>query len=277
MRKIYILGAWAAAAAAAAAPVNYTLNVTSSREVDDASAEMAGAFGIPELTRTDTSVTFTLELLDGGAYKLTFVTAAQQTIAGETAVPDVEKLAGILPGRWLEFSPRTLATGGVKRGEGFVKDSEEVDYNLLAFMLFPPGGPLAAAWSDGPRSAVARVYGVSIVSTEKAEATPLPPFEGGPANLVEFQATLDQALSQSTNVSTMIGKASFEGAGAASPAPDGLTAYARLDLTGTLQRSFTIFGGVQNLSEHVSISLRLVREGYELPADWSPTEEVKGE
>jgi hypothetical protein len=273
----WVAAAFAAVTAAQGAPVNYAVDVVATREVDAASAEVAQAFGIPSISRTETSATFSLEELDGGVYRLTFLTATQKTLAGEAVIPDVEKVADFLPGRWLEFAPWTLAKGGVKRAPAFVKDSEEISYNLLALMLFPPGGPKADLWRDGARAAVARSYGVNVVSMEQAEAEPLPAFEGETAAEVDFYVSFEQKLTQDTHFSTMTGRCSFEGAGAAVPAEDGLPAYARLDLTGTRERAFTIRGERRDLGEHVSTSLRLMREGCELPADWTAVEEIKAE
>jgi hypothetical protein len=267
----------AAAATAPAMPVNYTVSVVATHEIDGASAEVANAFGIPSLSRTETSATFSLEELDGGVYRLTFVTASQQTLAGDAVIPNVEKVAEFLPGRWLEFAPWTLAEGGVKRAPAFVKDSEEISYNLLALMLFPPGGPKAELWRDGARAAVARSYGMSVVSMEAAEAQPLPAFEGEEGERVEFSVVFNQKLSQDTKFSTMTGRCSFEGAGAAVPAPDGLPAYARLDVAGTRERSFVIAGKQRDLGEHIATSIKLVREGYEVPADWTQAEEITAE
>ncbi len=269
--------AFAAVAAAQGAPVNYAVDVVATHEVDAASAEVAQAFGIPSLSRTETSATFSLEELDGGVYRLTFLTANQKTLAGEAVIPDVEKVGEFLPGRWLEFAPWTLAKGGVKRAPAFVKDSEEVSYNLLALMLFPPGGPKADLWRGGARTAVARSYGLNVVSMEEAEAQALPAFEGEAAAEVEFYVAFEQNLTQDTQYITMTGRCAFEGAGATVPADDGLPAYARLDLTGTRERFFTIRGERRDLGEHVSRSIRLVREGCELPADWAAVEEVTAE
>jgi hypothetical protein len=264
----------AAAAAACAAPVNYTVSIVATHEVDGASAEVANAFGIPSVSRTETSATFSLEELDGGVYRLTFVTASQQTLAGEAVVPDVEKVAGLLPGKWLEFAPWTLAEGGVKRAPEFVKDSEEISYNLLALMLFPAGGPKAELWRDGARASVARSYGVSVVSMETAEAQPLPAFEGEEGKQFEFSVLFTQKLSQDTKFSSMTGRGSFEGAGAAVPDGDGLPAYARLDIAGTRERAFVIAGKQRDLKDHIATSIKLVREGYELPAEWTEAEEM---
>ena len=277
MKKIIVVGAALVAALAAAEPITYSLTVSSSREVDAASAETAAAFGIPALTRVDTAATFTLEPVEGGGYRLTFVTASQQTLAGEATVPDVEKVGASLPGRWVEFSPKSLGAGGVKRSPELTKDSEEISYNLLAIMLMPPGGPMAAAWGGPVKAAVVRYYGVGIVSVETAEATPLPAFEGAPAGQLDFQVNFVQNLSQNTNVSTMTGGATFEGAGSALAAPDGLAAAARLDLTGSVHRAFTIFGGTQKLGESATIALRLVRAGSELPAEWRTEGEPAGD
>ncbi len=263
---------WLAAffvSAAGAAPVNYAVDVSTTYEVDDASAEVAGAFGIPTTSRADTSATFSLEELSGGAYRLTFLTASQRTVAGEAVVPDVEKVADFLPGRWLEFAPWTMAEGGVKRAPAFVKDSEEISYNLLALMLFPPGGPKGDLWRDGARAAVARSYGLNVVSMESATAQPLPAFEGEGGDAVEFSVAFEQKLRQNTKFSAMTGRCSYEGAGAAASVADGLPAYARLDLAGKRERSFIIGGEPRDLGENVSISIRLVREGYGLPAGWS--------
>lgn len=267
----------AAAAAASAAPINYAVNVVATHEIDEASAEVANAFGIPSISRTDTSATFSLEELDGGVYRLTFLTASQQTLAGDAVIPDVEKVADFLPGRWLEFAPWTLAEGGVKRAPDFVKDSEEISYNLLALMLFPPGGPKADLWRGGARAAVARSYGMSVISMEAAEAQPLPAFEGEESEQVEFSVAYNQKLSQDTSYSAMTGRCSYEGVAAVVPAPDGLPAYARLDVAGTRERSFIIGGKQRDLAEHIATSIKLVREGYELPAEWVAAEEVTAE
>ncbi len=279
MYRLYywIATLFAAAVAASAAPINYAINVVATYEVDEASAEIANAFGIPSISRTDTSATFSLEELDGGAYRLTFLTASQQTLAGGAVIPDVEKVAGFLPGRWLEFAPWTLAEGGVKRAPDFVKDSEEISYNLLALMLFPPGGPKADLWRGGARAAVARSYGMSIVSMEAAEGQPLPAFEGEESEQVEFSVVFNQKLSQDTKFSAMTGRCAYEGAAAAVPAPDGLPAYARLDVAGTRDRSFIIAGKQRDLAEHIATSIKLVREGYELPAEWVAAEEITAE
>ncbi len=268
---------FAAAAAVWAAPVNYAVDVVATHEVDAASAEVASAFGIPSVSRTDTSATFSLEELDGGVYRMTFLTASQQTLAGDAVIPDVEKIAGFLPGRWLEFAPWTLAEGGVKRAPAFVKDSEEISYNLLALMIFPPAGPKADLWRGGARAAVARSYGMGVVSLEAAEAQALLAFEGEESGQVEFSVFFNQKLSQDTSYSTMTGRCSYEGAGAAVPAPDGLPAYARLDITGTRDRSFIIGGKQRDLAEHVTTSIKLVREGYELPEEWVEAVEIKVE
>ncbi|MEE8640961.1 MAG: hypothetical protein V3T41_11175 [bacterium] len=267
----------AAAAAASAAPINYAVNVVATHEVDEASAELANAFGIPSISRTDTSATFSLEEIDGGVYRLTFLTASQQTLAGDAVIPDVEKVADFLPGRWLEFAPWTLAEGGVKRAPDFVKDSEEISYNLLALMLFPPGGPKADLWRGGARAAVARSYGISVVSMEAAEAQLLPAFEGEESEQVEFSVAYNQKLSQDTSYSAMTGRCAYEGVAAAVPAPDGLPAYARLDIAGTRDRSFIIGGKQRDLAENIATSIKLVREGYELPAEWVAAEEVTAE
>jgi hypothetical protein len=267
----------AAAAAASAAPINYAVNVVATHEIDEASAEVANAFGIPSISRTDTSATFSLEELDGGVYRLTFLTASQQTLAGDAVIPDVEKVADFLPGRWLEFAPWTLAEGGVKRAPDFVKDSEEISYNLLALMLFPPGGPKADLWRGGARAAVARSYGMSVISMEAAEAQPLPAFEGEESEQVEFSVAYNQKLNQDTKFSVMTGRCAYEGVAAAVPAPDGLPAYARLDVAGTRDRSFIIGGKQRDLAEHIATSIKLVREGYELPAEWVAAEEVTAE
>ena len=87
----------------------------------------------------------------------------------------------------------------------------------------------------------------------------------------------EQKLNQETSVSQMTGKGSFEGAGAAVPAGDGLPAYSRLDVTGKRERSFIIAGKQRDLAEYVSTSIRLVREGCELPADWAAAEEITAE
>jgi hypothetical protein len=276
MKRLLFWGA-ALGVATAAGAANYTLSVSTIYETDAASAEVARAFGIPGISRVDTTATFSLEPLDGGAYRLTFATASQQTLAGESVIPDVEKVAGLLPGRWLEFAPWSMREGGVKRAPALAKDSEEISYNLLGLMLFPPGGPLAGAWRDSARPAVARSYGMSIVSLEYAEAQPLPPFEGQEDPPVEFSVVFAQTLSQSTNFSEMTGKASFEGIGAAVAGAGGLPAYARLDLSGKRDRSFIIAGKQRDLGEHVSLALRLVREGQELPAEWALTEEITAE
>lgn len=267
----------AAAAAASAAPINYAVNVVATHEIDEASAEVANAFGIPSISRTDTSATFSLEELDGGVYRLTFLTASQQTLAGDAVIPDVEKVADFLPGRWLEFAPWTLAEGGVKRAPDFVKDSEEISYNLLALMLFPPGGPKADLWRGGARAAVARSYGMSVISMEAAEAQPLAAFEGEESEQVEFSVAYNQKLSQDTSYSAMTGRCSYEGVAAVVPAPDGLPAYARLDVAGTRDRSYIIAGKQRDLAEHIGTSIKLVREGYELPAEWVAAEEVTAE
>ncbi len=267
----------AAAAGASAAPMNYAVNVVATHEIDEASAELANAFGIPSISRTDTSATFSLEEIDGGVYRLTFLTASQQTLAGDAVIPDVEKVGDFLPGRWLEFAPWTLAEGGVKRAPDFVKDSEEISYNLLALMLFPPGGPKAALWRGGARAAAARSYGVSVISMEAAEAQPLPAFEGEESEQVEFSVVFNQKLSQDTSYSAMKGRCSYEGAGTVVPAPDGLPAYARLDVAGTRDRSYIIAGKQRDLAEHIGTSIKLVREGYELPAEWVAAEEVTAE
>lgn len=271
--------AWCAAlgVTAAAGAADYTLTVSTVYEIDAASEEVARAFGIPSISRVDTTATFSLELLDGGAYRLTFATANQQTVAGESVVPDVEKVAGLLPGRWLEFAPWSMREGGVKRAPALAKDSEEISYNLLALMLFPPGGPRAEVWRDGARPAVARSYGMNVVSLEKAEAQPLPPFEGQENPPVEFSVVFTQTLSQSTNFSEMTGTGSLEGVGAAVAGAEGLPAYARLDLSGKRDRSFLIAGKQRDIGEHVSLSLRLVREGQELPGEWALTEEITAE
>ena len=267
----------AAATGAGADAVNYAVDVSTTYEVDDATAEVARAFGIPALSRTDTSATFSLQPLDGGVYRLTFVTASQQTVTGDVVVPNVEKVGELLAGRWLEFAPWTMREGGVKRSPELARDSEEVSYNLLALMLFPPGGPLGELWRDGARAEVARSYGMKMVSLEFAEAQPLPAFEGEETDVVEFSVVFEQKLNQETNVSQMTGRASFEGAGAAVPAADGLPAYSRLDVTGSRERSFFIAGKQRDLAENVSTSIRLVREGYELPADWAAAEEITAE
>ncbi len=279
MYRLYywIATLFAAAGAASAAPINYAVNVVATYEVDEASAEIANAFGVPSISRTDTSATFSLEELDGGVYRLTFLTASQQTLAGDAVIPDVEKVADFLPGRWLEFAPWTLAEGGVKRAPDFVKDSEEISYNLLALMLFPPGGPKADLWRGGARAAVARSYGMNVVSMEAAEGQPLPAFEGEESEQVEFSVVFNQKLSQDTKFSAMTGRCTYEGAAAAVPAPDGLPAYARLDVAGTRERSFIIAGKQRDLAEHIATSIKLVREGYELPAEWVAAEEVTAE
>lgn len=271
------LGLAALAAAAAAYGANYAVDISTTYEVDGATAEIAQAFGIPALSRVDTSATFSLEPLDGGAYRLTFLTASQQTVTGEVVVPNVEKVGDLLGGRWLEFAPWTMKEGGVKRSPDLTKDSEEISYNLLALMLFAPGGPKGELWRDGARAAVARSYGMKMVSLEVADAQPLPAFEGEETKVVEFSVVFKQKLSQETNVSQMTGKASFEGAGAAVPEADGLPAYSRLDLTGKRERSFFIAGKQRDLADYVSTSVRLVREGYELPADWAEADEISAE
>jgi hypothetical protein len=276
--KKYVLGVAALVSAAGGArAVNYGVEVSTTYEVDAATAEVARAFGIPALSRTETSATFSLESLDGGAYRLTFLTASQRTIAGDVVVPNVEKVGELLGGRWLEFAPWTMKAGGVKRSPDLIKDSEEISYNLLALMLFPPGGPKGELWRDGARAAVARSYGMKMVSMEEADAQPLPAFEGEDTGVVEFSVVFKQKLSQDTNVSQMTGKASLEGVGAAVPAADGLPAYARLDLSGKRERSFFIAGKQRELADYVSTSLRLVREGCELPADWAAADEITAE
>ncbi|MGD8718661.1 MAG: hypothetical protein PVH29_07550 [Candidatus Zixiibacteriota bacterium] len=266
---------WATAAVGGAA--EYAATVSTTYEIDAASTEIAQAFGLPGVSRVDTTVTFSIEPLESGAYRLTFNTASQQTLTGESVVPNVERVGDILGGRWIEFSPWTLKDGGVKRAPNFAKDSEEISYNLLALMLFPAGGPLADEWRDGARAAVARSYGMKMVSMEMAEAQPLPAFEGEETDLLEYSVVCRQKLSQDTNVSQMTGTASFEGAGATVPAPDGLAAYGRLDISGKRDRSFVLAGKPRDLGDHVSISIRLVREGYELPADWVAQEEISAE
>jgi len=276
--KRYALGvAIIIAAAAAGHAANYTVELSTTYEVDEVTSEIAQAFGIPAVSRTETTATFSLEPLDGGAYRLTFTTASQQTLTGDAVVPNVERVGDLLAGRWLEFAPWTMREGGVKRAPELAKDSEEVSYNLLALMLFPPGGPLAELWRDGARAAVARSYGMKMVSLEVAEAQPLPAFEGEETAVVEFSVVFTQKLSQETNVSQMTGKASFEGVGAAVPADDGLSAYSRLDLTGKRERSFFIAGKQRDLADYVSTSIRLVREGYELPAEWVAADEITAE
>lgn len=265
------------AAAAGAHAVNFAVNISTTYEVDAATAEVAQAFGIPALSRTDTSASFSLEPLDSGVYRFTFLTANQQTITGDVVVPNVEKVGELLGGRWLEFAPWTMKEGGVKRSPDLTKDSEEISYNLLALMLFPPGGPKGELWRDGARAAVARSYGMKMVSMEAADAQPLPAFEGEETDVVEFSVVFNQKLSQDTNVSQMTGKASFEGVGAAVPAADGLPAYSRLDLTGKRERSFFIAGKQRELADYVSTSLRIAREGYELPADWAAADEITAE
>jgi hypothetical protein len=268
----YLLGAAAFLVAAGAGATDFELAVSTTYEIDEASAEVAQAFGLPALNRTETAATFSLEPLDGGAYRLTFLTASQQTVAGDVVVPNVERVGELLAGRWLEFAPWTMKEGGVKRSPDLAKDSEEISYNLLALMLFPPGGPRGELWRDGARAAVARSYGLKMVAMEFAEAQPLPAFEGEATEVVEFSVVFQQKLSQDTNVSQMMGKAAFEGAGAAVPAADGLPAYARLELTGRRERSFFIAGKQRDLAEYVSMSLWLVREGQELPAEWAAEE-----
>jgi len=266
-RAIYAVGTLAAAASGQ--PWNYTLSVVTTREVAAGAAETGAAFGIPALSRTETTLTFTLAPADDGAYRITFVTARQQTITGETVIPDVEKVATLLPGRWLELAPRTMAEGGVRRSPEFVKDSEELSYNFLAIMLFPPGGPAAALWGGDVVAAVARSYGVGVVSFETAKAVPLPPFEGEAAPGLQYQVTFEQKLSQNTGVSTMTGAASLEGVGESVVGEDGVASCARLDLAGDMERSFVIFGGQQNLMDHVAVSLRLCREGSVFPPAWN--------
>ncbi len=265
---------FAAAGVAGAAPFNYAIDVRSTYEVDEASSEAAQAFGIPALSRTETAATFSLEPLDDGVYRLTFLTAEQRTLAGDAVISGIENVGDFLPGRWLEFAPWTMREGGVKRAPAFVKDSEEISYNLLALMLFTPGGPLADLWRDGARAAVARSCGLNFVSLEVAEGQPLPAFEGDGPEQVAFSVVFEQELSQDTKLATMTGYASFEGAGAAVPASDGLPAYARLDLSGKRDRSFIITGKQRDLGDYVSISIRLGREGCELPPEWAMGEEV---
>jgi len=72
----------------------------------------------------------------------------------------------------------------------------------------------------------------------------------------------------------MTGHASFEGAGAAVTVSDGLPAYARLDLSGKRNRSFVIKGKQRDMGDYVSISIKLGREGYELPPEWATGEEA---
>jgi len=269
MRKA-IIGAAAAFLAAvtwAAEPVAYTLTVTTDRVVADVSAETAQAIGIPAETRTVTTVTFELTAVDDGAYRLTFATASQQTLAAEATIPDVERVAALLPGRWVEIAPRTLAAGGIKRSPELTKDSEEVDYNLIAFMLFAPGGPLTAAWGGGARSAVALSYGNGIVALEDARAELLAAFEGQEDRGPEYSLAVSQQFNQQTKFSAMTGTAALEGMGETVAAPDGLAAYGRLDLTGERKRVFTVFGKQHELVDSVSTSLALVRRGYELPPD----------
>jgi hypothetical protein len=272
--RLHWLVAFAAAGAAGAVPLNYGIDVSSTYEVDEASAEAAHAFGIPALSRTETAATFSLEPLDGGVYRLTFLTAEQRTLAGDAVIFGVEKVGDFLPGRWLEFAPWTMREGGVKRAPAFVKDSEEISYNLLALMLFTPGGPLADLWRDGARAAVARSCGLNLVSLEVAEGQPLPAFEGEESEQVAFTVAFEQQLTQDTKLASMTGRASFEGTGAAVPASDGLPAYARLDLSGKRNRSFVITGKQRDLGDYVSISIRLGREGYEVPPEWAAGEEV---
>ncbi|NIT35855.1 MAG: hypothetical protein GTN49_05045 [candidate division Zixibacteria bacterium] len=276
-RLVYWVMAVVTAGAAGAAPVNYKLTASSTYEVDDASAEAAHAFGIPALSLTETTATFSLEPLGDGVYRLTFLTAGQRTLAGDVVIGGVENVGDFLPGRWLEFAPWTMREGGIKRAPAFVKDSEELSYNLLALMLFAPGGPLADLWRDGARAAVARSCGFNLVLLEVAEGRPLPAFEGGESGQVAFAVAFEQQLTQDTKLTTMTGHASFEGAGAAVPASDGLPAYARLDLSGKRDRSFVITGEQRDLSDYVSISIRLVREGYELPPEWAAGEEAGGQ
>ena len=248
----------------AAEPAAYTLTVTTDRVVADVSAETAQAIGIPAETRTVTTVTFELTAADDGAYRLTFATASQQTLAAEATIPDVERVAALLPGRWVEIAPRTLAAGGIKRSPELTKDSEEVDYNLLAFMLFAPGGPLAAAWGDGSSSAVALSYGNAVVALVEARGEPLAAVEGQEGGGAEYSLAVSQRLNQQTKFSAMTGTATLEGVGRTVAAPDGLAAYARLELTGERKRVFTVFGKQHELVDSVSTSLALVRRGYEL-------------
>lgn len=251
-----------------AQPWDYTFTVVTTREVAASSAETAAAFGIPAVSRTETVVGFTLTPVGENAFRITFVTARQTTEAGGAAVPDVERVASLLPGRWLEIAPRAMAAGGVRRSPEFVRDSEEVNYNLLAIMLFPPGGPKVSVWGNGVVAAVARSFGVNVVSFEKAEAVRLPPFEGASTSALEFQVNLEQQLTQNTGVSKMTGSAAMEGAGEALTAADGLVTCARLSLAGEMDRSFIIFGGQQRISEHITQTLTLVRKGCEAPTAW---------
>jgi len=267
----------AAAAGAWGAAANYTLEVSTTYEVAAATSGFAQAMGVPTTSRVDTTATFELAALDGGAWRLTFVTASQQTLTETAVIPDVEKVGSILPGKWLEFAPRTMAAGGIKRAPGFTKDSEEISYNLVVLMFFYPGGPRGDVWGDGARAGVARSYGVNVVSFEHAEGQPLAAFEGEEAAARDFSVVFEQELSQKTNISQMTGSASLEGVGAAVPAPDGLPAYARLDLAGTRDRAFVIGAKPHNLGESVSLSLRLVREGYKMPPEWAIAEEVTAE
>lgn len=266
-----------AASFAAAAPIRYNLTVNTDRAIAAETAEVAAALGQPSETRTTTDLAFDLETLEGGAFRITFVTATQATLAGEQSIPDVERLGANLPGRWLEFAPRTLRDGGVSRSPDLKRESEEVDYNLLAFILIPPGGPLDSLWEGTYRGAAARLWGEGVNALGEAEAQPMEAFEGDTSGGWEYAATVRAELSQQTKFSTMIGSLALEGAGKTVTAEDDLPAYGRLALTGERRRTFTVFGKNHELADKVSTTYMLVREGTALPPEWAAPDEINAE
>lgn len=250
--------------AAAPSPVNFDLTVTCEKTVREETADAAASFRMPESSTAVTECGITVgpsENLAGG-YRVTFNTFSQNSYIGETTFADEENLGAVIPGRWVEFTLSGLAAGELTRDPGFTLDSEYLDYGFIAFLLIESAG--AAAGGNE------RIFSVVEQNLPNGNSSgSVVRFRREEADIGEkFTITYERELSQDTKLSKMVGSAALFGLVRKVNGDDGLAVYARAELEGNSERTFTIVGKDTPLKEEIKLTIDVLREDAEGPAEW---------
>jgi hypothetical protein len=250
--------------ASTALSVNYDVTVTCDKAVCDETAETARAFRMPETSRAVTTCNITVgrseTVADG--YRITFNAFGQNLYIGETVFADEENLSKSLPGKWIEFTVSGLAAGELTRDPDLTVESEYLDYGLLGFMLLYESEEGSAG--ETVFSVVERILpngnsAKSVVSIAPAES------DTGET----YNTLIDSGLSQDTGLSKMTGSSALSGTIRRTVGEDGLVDYARAELNGARERTFTIVGKDALLKEDIQLTVDVLREGSTAPAEWA--------